>query len=157
MYFDNITTMDGLRAEYRRLIKINHPDAGGDEATMKAINLAYEAAVDYIRRHGEKAEADKAAADVPAEFMAAVSAVVACPGLIVEIVGSWVWVTGDTYRNRDRLKAAGYKWAAKKSAWYWHPADQAVGRSSRMSLDQIRDKYGAQRVGLDYAPHILTA
>lgn len=38
MYFDNITTMDGLRAEYRRLIKINHPDAGGDENTMKAIN-----------------------------------------------------------------------------------------------------------------------
>lgn len=157
MYFDNITTMDGLRAEYRRLIKINHPDAGGDENKMKAINLAYEKAVDYIRRHGEKSEADKAAADVPAEFMAAVSAVVTCPGLIVEIVGSWVWVTGDTYRNRDRLKAAGYRWAAKKSAWYWHPADQAVGRPSRMSLDQIRDKYGAQRVGLDYAPHILTA
>ena len=157
MYFDSIATMDGLRAEYRRLIKINHPDAGGDENTMKAINLAYEKAVEYIRRHGENAEADKAAADVPAEFMAAVSAVVACPGLIVEIVGSWVWVTGDTYRNRDRLKAAGYRWAAKKSAWYWHPADQSVGRPSQMSLDQIRDKYGAQRVGLDYAPHILTA
>ena len=157
MYFDNITTMDGLRAEYRSLIKINHPDAGGDENIMKAINLAYEKAVEYIRRHGEKAEADKAAADVPAEFMDAVSAVVACPGLIVEIVGSWVWVTGDTYRNRDRLKAAGYRWAAKKSAWYWHPADQAVGRASRMSLDQIRDKYGAQRVGLDHAPHVLTA
>lgn len=157
MYFDHITTMDGLRAEYRRLIKINHPDAGGDENVMKAINLAYENAVEYIRRHGEKAEADKAAADVPAEFMAAVSAVIACPGLIVEIVGSWLWVTGDTYRNRDRLKAAGYRWAAKKSAWYWHPADQAVGRMSRMSLDEIRDKYGARRVGPDYAPHILTA
>lgn len=157
MYFDHITTMDGLRAEYRRLIKINHPDAGGDENTMKAINLAYEKAVEYIRLHGEKAEADKAAADIPAEFMAVVSAVVACPGLIVEIVGSWVWVTGDTYRNRDRLKASGYKWAAKKAAWYWHTADAGTGRPSRMSLDDIRDKYGAQRVGQDYAPHILTA
>ena len=157
MYFDHIATMDGLRAEYRRLIKINHPDAGGDEAAMKAINLAYEKAVDYIRRHGEKAEADKAAADVPAEFMSAVSAVVACPGLIVEIVGAWLWVTGDTYRNRDRLKAAGYRWAAKKSAWYWHPADAKPGRPSRLSLDQIRDKYGAQRVGTSSAPHALTA
>lgn len=157
MYFDNVATMDGLRAEYRRLIKINHPDAGGDENTMKAINLAYETAVEYIRLHGEKAEADKAAADIPAEFMAVVSAVVACPGLIVEIVGSWVWVSGDTYRNRDRLKAAGYKWAAKKSAWYWHPADAGVGRPSRMSLDDIRDKYGAQRVGTSCAPHALTA
>lgn len=155
MYFDGIYTMDALRTEYRNLIKVNHPDAGGDEATMRAINLSYEAAVARIRTHGDSAESAKAAADVPEAYMAAVSAVAARADLIVELVGSWVWVTGNTYGNRDILKAAGYRWAAKKGAWYWHLPDAKPGRRSKMSLDQIKDKYGAQRVS--GAPHTLTA
>ena len=125
-FFKGIYTMEALKKAYHALIKTNHPDAGGDEAAMKAINIAYEQAVEYIKTHGAKTESDKAAADVPADFARVVSAVVACPGLIVEIVGSWVWVSGDTYNNRDALKTAGYRWAARKSAWYWHPDDQAA-------------------------------
>lgn len=42
MYFEHCTTLDELRAEYRRLIKINHQDVGGDAETMKSINNAYD-------------------------------------------------------------------------------------------------------------------
>lgn len=41
-YFSSCENLDEHRAEYRRLIKINHPDVGGDAETMKAINNAYD-------------------------------------------------------------------------------------------------------------------
>ncbi len=37
-YFMSCKTLDELKREYRRLSKIHHPDRGGDEETMKAIN-----------------------------------------------------------------------------------------------------------------------
>lgn len=156
-YFDGITTMSALKAEYKRLVKINHPDCGGDEAAMKAINLAYEEAVNWIKQYGDEAERAKATSDVPADYIRVINAVIACPGLIVEIVGSWVWCTGNTYANRAALKAAGYRYAAKKQAWYWHSPDDAPGRRSRMSLDQIKDKYGAQTIKATRSQAAITA
>lgn len=40
-YFANISTLDDLKREYRRLVMIHHPDRGGDTATMQAINKWY--------------------------------------------------------------------------------------------------------------------
>ena len=42
-YFTTCTTLDELKKEYRRLAMANHPDRGGDETTMKAINAEYDA------------------------------------------------------------------------------------------------------------------
>ena len=42
-YYTACTTLDELKKEYRRLAMANHPDHGGDEATMKAINAEYDA------------------------------------------------------------------------------------------------------------------
>ena len=41
-YFTNCKTLNELKAEYRRLVMIHHPDRGGDEETMKAINNEYD-------------------------------------------------------------------------------------------------------------------
>ena len=48
-YFTTCTTLDELKKEYRRLAMANHPDRGGDEATMKAINAEYASRfIEYI-------------------------------------------------------------------------------------------------------------
>lgn len=41
-YFTNCKTLNELKAEYRRLVMIHHPDRGGDEEAMKAINNEYD-------------------------------------------------------------------------------------------------------------------
>ena len=41
-YFTNINTLDELKAAYRRLSLKHHPDCGGDEETMKAINAEHD-------------------------------------------------------------------------------------------------------------------
>lgn len=38
-YFENVKTLNDLKAEYRRLVLKHHPDVGGDVETMKAINI----------------------------------------------------------------------------------------------------------------------
>lgn len=48
-YFTNCTTLDELKKEYRRLAMLNHPDRGGDEETMKAINNEYDAVFPAFR------------------------------------------------------------------------------------------------------------
>lgn len=50
MYFEHCTSLDELRAEYRILIKINHPDVGGDAETMKVINNEYDFRFDELKR-----------------------------------------------------------------------------------------------------------
>lgn len=35
--------------------------------------------------------------------------------------GCCIWVSGDTKPHRETLKEFGFRWAPKKSAWYWKP------------------------------------
>ena len=113
-YFAGCKSLDEIKATYRRLAKENHPDCGGDTATMQEINIQYAAAVENIKRTGSAADRAHAAQEVPEEFVAAVNAVVGLAGVVLELVGAWLWATGDTRPHKDALKAAGYKWASKK-------------------------------------------
>lgn len=145
-FFSGLKTLKAIKDEYKHLVKIHHPDVGGDTATMQEINRQYGDAIDWIKKHGEGFEQAAARQEVPEKYAAAVAAVVNLAGIDVDLVGSWIWVTGSTYLHKDIIKAAGYRWASKKRAWYWRPEDCAVSRSSKKSLDEIKDKYGFTRL-----------
>lgn len=40
-YFAACSTLDALKAEYKRLAKLHHPDCGGSDEIMAAINAEY--------------------------------------------------------------------------------------------------------------------
>jgi len=75
-----------------------------------------------------------------------VAEIIRLEGLVVELCGRWVWITGETYRWKTQLKAAAFRWAAKKAAWYWHKEGDAPGRHKAWNLEQIKNKYGATRL-----------
>lgn len=137
-YFSSCENLDELRAEYRRLIKINHPDVGGDAETMKAINNAYDLRFDDLKRGTSHA------GETPVAYRAAVESLMHLQGITIELCGCWLWVTGNTYPHRTTLRAAGFRFATRKKAWYWHPADAAPIGNGKKTLDQIRSKYGAE-------------
>lgn len=65
-------------------------------------------------------------------------------GVEFEVIGSWVWATGDTKPVKDSLKAAGFHFSAKKSAWYWKPTvDMPKGRAKFNSMDKLRTHWAA--------------
>ena len=67
-------------------------------------------------------------------------------GIVVTISKTCVFLTGNTYQNRDMLKRNGWKWAPKKRAWYM-PIVQYVGTSE--SVNPATDDYSIAGTAAD--------
>jgi hypothetical protein len=133
-----------IKTRFRDLCKIHHPDLGGDLATMQRLNAAYQAALRGEYRKTMSDDDAEAAVEMDAQVAAKVAEIIGIEGLIVELVGRWVWVTGETFPARALLKAAGFFWASKKEAWYYRKAEDQVARGGRKSLEEIKAKYGVK-------------
>lgn len=159
-YFTTCATLEALKKEYRRLCMIHHPDRGGDAATMAAINNEYDEAFHRLQHQHRTTEASSSTEsedeEVPEEFRAVISRLVVLAGIDVEICGSWIWVTGATYPNRDALKAAGCRYSKSKVAWYWHDSTYIRRARRGYSMEEIRDLHGSEKIKTRSAA-VLTA
>lgn len=71
------------------------------------------------------------------------------PGIIVELCGSWVWVSGNTYGVKESLKQLGFRFSSKKKMWYFHEDKADIsycGRRKEKTMADIRNKYGSTSV-----------
>lgn len=140
---------DAIKARYRQLCREFHPDLNrlNPDATriMQDVNQEYK---DALREEYRKTKSDddtEANIDADEACAAVLSKIITLPDIVCEIVGTWLWVTGETYAVREQLKEAGLKWASKKRAWYWHAPEDAC-RGGKKSLEEIKAKYGARAV-----------
>ncbi len=69
----------------------------------------------------------------------------ALPNLDVVVVGSWVWVSGNTLSHAYQLRALGLRYASEKQKWYWRPAGYAHHGRPR-AYAKITQRYGEMRV-----------
>lgn len=135
----NITPQTAKTA-YRKACKKYHPDVNpaGNEM-MKLINQAYDVLKDY------SGEIKKQQTNYSEVLNDALNAVFGLQGLVIEICGAWVWITGNTREHKAALKEAGFKWASKKKAWYFRPEEFRSRSKGGTSLEEIREKYGSTR------------
>lgn len=150
-YFKGIKNLDELKEQFRNLCKIHHPDLGGDEETMKAINNEYQ---EFLKTQDFEAEGCKTSADIEEAIRNIIEETIVYPGLKVELCGRWVWFTGETKKYKEQLKALGCFWAKKKVAWYWRPADEKKGNRKPLSLEKIRAKYGSKEFEPEERPAV---
>ena len=155
MYFDDCRNINELRAAYKRLALRNHPDMGGDTKTMQAINAEYDRAFEVLKR-AQNAEADIPGSEVrkttetPEKFRHVVECLLHMDGVEVELCGSWLWISGNTYQHRDELKACGCMFSRSKRRWYWrHAEDGQRWSRGRASMGDIRAKYGSEWLAVD--------
>ena len=133
-------TPQETKAAYRVACKKYHPDINpAGEEMMKIINEAYDTLKEY---EGEIKSEQTDYCDLLNDALNVVSGL---PALVIEICGSWVWITGDTRTYKETLKEAGFKWAAKKKAWYFRPEEFSSRSKGTKTLEEIREKYGSQR------------
>jgi len=70
-------------------------------------------------------------------------------GVEIELMGLWVWLTGNTREHKETLKtwneshANKWKWSPKKTAWYF--AGVPTFNRKETTLDEIRNAYGSQK------------
>ena len=145
-YFNNCKTLDEVKTLYRELAKEHHPDMGGDTATMQEINKEYAFACAFIAKgSGMTDEQIDQEIKLSEEYREKIEKIIHLPGIVIELVGNWIWVTGETKPVKETLKNAGFVFASKKVAWFYRNEAFKV-RGNGAPLEKIRAKYGSQTV-----------
>ena len=157
-WFTGCETLQDLKERYKTLAKAYHPDLNpdaGDEA-MQQINAQYDELVKKLSRvsadgRTEATEQEaRNAADMATAYREVIAKIIHLAGINIELCGSWLWVSGETYANREALKDAGLRYASKKQMWYWRPEEAACHKSrSGATMEDIRTKYGSERIKSD--------
>jgi hypothetical protein len=145
-YFNNCVTIDEVKTLYKKLAKENHPDLGGEVAIMQEINTEYAFACAKVLK-GENLSTDEVSEQIrlSEEYRQVIEQIINLPNIIIELVGNWIWVTGNTRMVKTELKSAGLNWARQKKCWYFRSEEFAT-RGGKKSLDEIRGKYGSTTI-----------
>ena len=150
-WFNNPQTLEDLKKEYKRLAVKHHPDVGGSKEDMQEINNEYEKLFDQLKNTHKNADGEfytstKGTTETAAEFMDIISSLIHLEGIAIEVCGSWLWVTGDTKPHKDVLKELKFRWSYNKQAWYFHRDGYHKRGKRSLSLDEIRDFYGSEKI-----------
>lgn len=122
---ENIKTLEELKKAYHRLCLKLHPDVGGSDEEMKILNADYE---------------------TPQEFQWLIAELLKLDGIEIEIIGCFVWITGDTKPHKERLKALGFRWHSKKRCWYKSPDGYRRWGKGEYTMDEIRGMYSSMKI-----------
>lgn len=144
-YFTNIKTLEELKKEYKRLALENHPDRGGDVEVMKAINAEYDIMFNKVKDIHVNAKGEtytKENTETPSEFKDIIDKLIRMEGLEIEIIGCFIWLSGNTKAHKDNIKTLGFKWHSTKKMWYKAPEDYRKKSKKKYSIEEIRDMYG---------------
>ena len=152
MFFSQCNTVNEIKATYRKLCFIHHPDVGGETATMQRLNDEYHEALRQV--NGETVtgsdnkphtyyysqDKEQAVMDKIAELLA-----LNLTGVEILLVGTWLWVTGDTKPVKTALKSVKMRWHSKRKMWYWHTPQYKRRYNSKATFGDICDTYGVEK------------
>jgi curved DNA-binding protein CbpA len=139
------TTAEELKTAYRNLAKKHHPDKGGSDKEMQAVNAEYDrlfAKLKDVHRNKDGETYTRETAETAEHFKNIIDKLMNMDDILIEIIGCFVWVTGATKPYKDILKSLRFKWHVKKSAWYLAPEDYRRRSRRDYELDEIREMYG---------------
>ena len=150
-WFTNPTTLEELKKEYKKLAIKNHPDMGGSTEAMQEINAEYERLFATLKdthrsATGETYTAKEATTETPEQFITIIDKLIHLDGIAIEICGSWIWVTGNTFTHKEELKKLSFRYSKNKNAWYYHEPGYRKHSKKNFSLDDIRDMFGSETV-----------
>ena len=170
-YFKNPQTLEELRKQYRDLLKKFHPDnKNGSEEITKAINAEYEQLFKVLKNRHESKGTDrtdsgskKSYEDMKWNFEEdeklrdILNKVIHFEAITIEIIGLFIWISGNTYPYKKELKELGFKWASQKKNWYWHSEAYKKRSHRSLSMNEIRDYYGSTEVEPENRKKLETA
>jgi curved DNA-binding protein CbpA len=150
-FIGTFVNLSEVRLAYYTLAKTHHPDVGGDTETMKLINIEYEKLSALVLSSPVYAEYSQSGKDremnVGKEVQEVINKIITIkmPGCTIEVLGNWVWVSGNTRPIKDALKFHGFFFSKNKLSWYWHPDDYKKNNGKKYDLDQIRTMWPSKK------------
>jgi len=135
--FKGIEGINEAKKIYKQLAKKLHPDTGGSDELFKMLNSIYTNIIENKIYFSNEFKFDL-------EIEKIISQILHFENIVIEVVGSWIWLSGDTKSIKDNLKELNFKWASKKKMWYY---GEMKGRNPKeKSLEEIKSKYGCEIV-----------
>lgn len=134
-YIKNVETLEELKKVYKKLALKMHPDCGGNEEEMKVLHNEYQEVLDQQE-------------ETPAEFKDILNILftLKMQDVTVEIVGSFIWLTGNTKPYKDKFKELGFRYSPKKYAWYKAPKNYKKRSYKNYNMNDIRSMYGSKTI-----------
>ena len=152
-FFFECYTIEAVKNRYRDLAKKHHPDLGGDTETMQSVNVEY---ADAMRRAiaGEENEYQRTRATAGFEpLREAIEFAVTLPENVSVIIrGFWLWLEGETYFCKDRIKSfksadgIRFRWSKSKQSWYFAAVPSSNKTGKVYSFEEIEAIYGREEV-----------
>ena len=60
----------------------------------------------------------------------------------IEIIGYWIWVSGDTFNYKEYLKELRFRWSSNKKSWYKSMIDTGYRRFSKYkNMEDLRNNF----------------
>lgn len=141
-FFADCKTKEDVRKTFFKLCIQLHPDKGGDHNAFIRMKREYDYAIVYFKN---SADCKETTAENEQCIQEMIENLCKIRGIEIELCGVWLWITGDTYGSKDRLKELGCMFSSKKKAWYWHENADGKKYRGRCSLEDIRNKYGSEK------------
>lgn len=145
-YFVGVSNIEELKKAWKELCKKHHPDVGGSLEIMQAINNEYDKLFEELKNNHNSTH-EKKVTEASGEYREVMMKIINLEGIEIELCGTWLWLSGNTYKNKESIKAAGFEWSKSKKMWYWHPEEQeSLFYRGKKSMDSIRKTYGSEKV-----------
>jgi len=151
-YILNVTTLEDLKKEYKRLAMQHHPDCGGDTETMKAINNEYDFLFEKLKNTHKNKDGKyytkESTEETAGEWREVINSLIRLrmENVLIEVIGSFLWISGNTKPYKDQIQALGFKWSQNKTSWYMSPKGYRKYSSKQYGMNDIRDMYGSSKV-----------
>jgi len=131
--FEGVTGLNEAKKIFKLLARKLHPDVGGSEEEFKILKNVYDNIVEHKIYFSNESKFDL-------ELEKIISQILHFENITIEVVGSWIWLSGDTKSIKEKLKDLNFKWASKKKMWYY---GEMKGKNPKQkSMDEIKSKYG---------------
>ena len=138
-----IQDIDQLKKQYFQLAKKYHPDAGGTTAQFQNLQAEYEKLLNNLLRGSNLTQEQKENEIViDKAIREVIDALINIEDINIELIGKWLWITGNTYPVRQSLKSAGLIFIKKEGKPYWvYKGVESAGRG-KTAMEDIKRKYG---------------
>jgi len=145
------TTLEEVKSQYHILLKKNHPDLGGSTEVTQEIVAEYEHIIRFMLDsafesfQNDRKEAGQSTWDMSmTPFYEVLKEAMELDGVDLQLIGFWIYAF-KSFKHKDALANLGFWFSKKHRAWVFSGSKKTRYRS-KMTLDQIKDKYGCEYV-----------
>jgi len=111
----------------------------------------------HTTKEGKVYTSRKSSSETPEQFIAIIDRLIRMEGIRIEIIGSFIWVSGNTKPYKDIVKELGFRWHSSKCSWFLAPEWYVKRNRQDYSMEEIRIMFGSRDIETEPLPKVTAA